>query len=42
VEVTITVPGRSQEARERQRRLLRKGIHLGGPPYPRREELHER
>jgi len=41
VEVTITVPTRSQDARERQRRLLREGIHLGGPPYPSREELHE-
>ena len=42
VEVTITVPGHRQEARERQRRLLRKGISLGGPPYSSREELHER
>lgn len=30
------------EARERQEGLLRDGIHLGGPPYPSREELHER
>jgi hypothetical protein len=42
VEVTITVPGCTEAARERQRELLRKGIHLGGPPYPSREELHER
>jgi len=42
VEVTITVPGSTEAARERQRELLRKGIHLGGPPYPSREELHER
>jgi len=42
VEVTITLPSHSERARERQRSLLRKGIHLGGPPYPSREELHER
>ena len=37
-ETTDAVPG----ARERQEGLLRDGIHLGGPPYPSREELHER
>ncbi len=42
VEVTIAVESRSEEARDRQRGLLREGIHLGGPPYPSREELHER
>lgn len=42
VEVIITVPSASEQARERQRRLLREGLHLGGPPYPRREELYER
>jgi len=42
VEVTITVPMSSEQARVRQQQLLRQGIHLGGPPYPRREELHER
>jgi hypothetical protein len=42
VEVTIAVESRSEEARDRQRDLLREGIHLGGPPYPSREELHER
>jgi len=42
VEITITVPTASEQARERQRRLLREGLHLGGPPYPRREELYER
>ena len=42
VEVTITVPTNSDEARERQRTLLNEGLHLGGPPYPGREELHER
>jgi len=42
VEVTITIPPASEQARERQRQLLRKGIHLGGPPYPTREELYER
>lgn len=42
VEVTVMVPARSEAARERQLVLLRDGIHLGGPPYPSREELHER
>lgn len=42
VEVTITVSNPSEEARQRQRKLLREGLHLGGPPYPGREELHER
>ena len=42
VEVTITVPTTNDEARERQRILLREGLHLGGPPYPTREELHDR
>lgn len=42
VEVTITVSDRSEEARRRQRKLLREGLHLGGPPYPGREELHDR
>lgn len=42
VEVTIAVERRSEQARDRQRSLLREGIHLGGPPYPSREELHER
>jgi predicted DNA-binding antitoxin AbrB/MazE fold protein len=42
VEVTIIVSPASEQARERQRRLLRQGFHLGGPPYPRREELYER
>jgi hypothetical protein len=42
VEVTVTVPARSEGARERQRILLRDGIHLGGPPYPTREDLHDR
>lgn len=42
VEVTITVTSGNEPACERQRQLLRKGLHLGGPPYPRREELYER
>ncbi|MFL6278279.1 MAG: hypothetical protein ACJ74G_24100 [Blastocatellia bacterium] len=42
VEVMITVPSGNEQARERQRQLLRRGLHLGGPPYPRREELYER
>lgn len=42
VEVTITVPGGNEQARDRQRDLLRKGLHLGGPPYPSREDLHDR
>lgn len=42
VEITITVPTASEQARERQRQLLRQGLHFGGPPYPQREELYER
>jgi hypothetical protein len=42
VELTITVPNHSEEARARQRRLLQNGIHLGGSPYPSRQELYER
>jgi len=42
VEVMITVPSGNEQARERQRQLLRRGLHLGGPPYPRREALYER
>ncbi len=42
VEVIITVPADSAQARERQRLLLRQGLHLGGPPYPIREQVHER
>lgn len=42
VEVTITVPSASEQARERQRLLLRKGLHLGGQPYPAREQIYER
>jgi len=42
VEVTITIPPVSEQARRRQRLLLRQGLHLGGPPYPTREQLHER
>ena len=42
VELTITVRSASEQARERQRLLLRQGLHFGGPPYPDREQLHER
>jgi hypothetical protein len=42
VELTITVRNHSEEARTRQRRLLREGLHMGGPPYPKREDLYER
>jgi hypothetical protein len=42
-------PNEAQSAeearREAGRRLLarmEKGIHFGGPPYPKREELHDR
>ena len=42
VELTIAVPSASEQARERQRLLLRQGLHLGGPPYPTREQVHER
>ena len=42
VELTITVRSASEQARERQRLLLQQGLHLGGPPYPDREQLHER
>lgn len=42
VEMTITVPNGNEEARERQRRLLRKGIHLGGPPYPNQDSMSDR
>ena len=42
VEVTILIPTLSERARVRQRQLLAEGIHLGGPPYPSREQLHER
>lgn len=37
--------GRSpdQEAlRQRAFSRMKEGIHLGGPPYPKREELHDR
>ena len=30
------------ELRGRAFARMRKGLHLGGPPYPNREELHER
>jgi predicted DNA-binding antitoxin AbrB/MazE fold protein len=40
VEATITVSTISEQARERQRQLLRQGLHLGGPPYPTRKELY--
>jgi hypothetical protein len=42
VELIITIPAASEQARMRQLQLLRKGVHLGGPPYARREELYER
>lgn len=42
VEVTITVPPLSEQARQRQRLLLRQGFRLGGPPYPARDQLYER
>ena len=42
VEVIITVPSASEQARQRQRLLLRQGLHLGGPPYPTREQIYER
>lgn len=41
VEVMITVPSAREQARERQRLLLRKGFHLGGQPYPTREQIYE-
>lgn len=31
-----------EEARERMLNRMREGIDLGGPPYPTREEIHER
>jgi len=42
VEVIITVPSASEQARQRQRLLLRQGLRLGGPPYPTREQIYER
>jgi hypothetical protein len=30
------------EARDRMLNRMREGIRLGGPPYPGREEIHER
>jgi predicted DNA-binding antitoxin AbrB/MazE fold protein len=40
VEVMITVSPVSEQARQRQRQLLRQGLHLGGPPYPNRKETY--
>ena len=31
-----------KEARNRMLNRMRAGIPLGGPPYPRREEIHDR
>jgi predicted DNA-binding antitoxin AbrB/MazE fold protein len=42
VELTITVPIHIQEARDRQRNLMREDLHLGETPYPSREEMYER
>lgn len=36
------VPTSRKEARERMLSRMRAGIHLGGPPYPRREEIYDR
>ena len=34
---------RDKEARRQQAfAQMKEGLHLGGPPYPRREELHDR
>ena len=39
----LTPPGPSrEEARNRMLNRMRAGIPLGGPPYPRREEIYER
>ncbi len=34
-------PGR-EALRQRAFARMEEGLHLGGPPYPRREELHDR
>lgn len=31
-----------EEARERMLNQMREGIDLGGPPYPKREEIYQR
>ncbi len=31
-----------EEARARMLSRMRAGIHLGGPPYPKREEIYDR
>lgn len=39
----IAGPDESREAmRRRAFARMEAGLHLGGPPYPRREELHDR
>jgi hypothetical protein len=40
---SIGEPDESREAlRQRAFARMEAGLHLGGPPYPRREELHDR
>jgi hypothetical protein len=43
VELTTLGEGREREAlRQSAFARMKEGIHLGGPPYPKREELYDR
>jgi hypothetical protein len=42
-ETTVIDDGRDRETlRQRAFARMKEGIHLGGPPYPKREELYDR
>jgi len=42
-ENTMTVEGQRRETlRQQAFARMKEGIHLGGPPYPKREELYDR
>ena len=40
--IVTFLPPTSAEARNRMVNRMRAGIPLGGPPYPSREEIHDR
>jgi hypothetical protein len=42
-EKTMMVEGQQRETlRQQAFARMKEGIHLGGPPYPKREELYDR